>query len=123
MTRRDDSVALRHMLDHATEAVEMAGGRSRADLDSDRQLNLSLTRLVEVVGEAARRVSAGRRGAHPEVPWREIVGTRDRLVHGYDEVDFDVLWKIVRDELPVLVERLKVMLDEAEGTETRGDTE
>ena len=114
MTRRDDTVALRHMLDHAMEAVEMTSGRSRSDLDSDRQLNLSLTRLIEIIGEAARRVSAERRNTNPHVPWKEIIGTRDRLIHGYDQVDFDVLWKIVSDELPQLIEHVRRMLGESD---------
>ncbi|TVQ30126.1 MAG: DUF86 domain-containing protein [Phycisphaeraceae bacterium] len=98
------------MLDHAVEAVEMIKGRSQSDLDSDRQLNLSLTRLIEIIGEAARRVDPEKRSANPQIPWKEIVGTRDRLVHGYDQVDFDVLWKIVSDELPQLIRNVRRML-------------
>jgi len=65
MSQHDPLVALRHMLDHAREAVELAQGRSRKDLDSDRLLQLALTRLVEIVGEAASRVPAGRIATRP----------------------------------------------------------
>jgi len=68
MTRREDTVPMRHMLDHAVEAAEMARGCSRGDLDHDRQLNLVLVRLVEIIGEAAKRVGATTREAHPQVP-------------------------------------------------------
>jgi len=64
---------LRHMLDHAREAVSMADGRSRADLDTDRMLNLSLVRLLEIVGEAANRIPAEERARWPDIPWSEIV--------------------------------------------------
>lgn len=89
MTRHDDATRLRHMLDHAMEAVQMALGRTRADLDADRVFNLAMTRLLEIVGEAAAHVSPATRDQHPEVPWPAIVGMRNRLIHGYDAVDFD----------------------------------
>lgn len=112
MTLRDDGVSLRHMLDHAAEAVEIARGRSRTDLDLDRVLALALTKLIEIVGEAANRVSSVTRDAHPGIPWREIIGTRHRLVHGYDEVDFDVLWRIVSAELPPLIQQIETLLSD-----------
>ena len=110
MTRHDDSVALRHMRDHAAEAIAISRGRSRRDLDSDRLLALSLTKLVEIIGEAAGRVTPATRDTRPHIPWKQIVGTRNRLVHGYDQVDFDVLWRIVSVELPPLVEQLQAIL-------------
>lgn len=107
MSRRDDEVRLRHMLNHAREAVEMASGRARADLDADRQLNLALTRLIEIIGEAAARVTPETRNAFPDVPWTEITGMRNRIVHGYDEVDFDILWTVVEIDLPKLIRLLE----------------
>jgi uncharacterized protein with HEPN domain len=95
------------MLDHAAEAVEMANGRTRADLDTDRQLGLSLTRLLEIVGEAAARVSKESRELMPAIPWPDIVGLRNRLIHGYDEVDLDILWDIVKHDLPVVIAVLR----------------
>lgn len=112
MSRHDDKVSLRQMLDHAREALDMSRGRSRVDLDRHRQFFLSVLKLVEIVGEAARRVSEATRKAHPQVPWPKIVGTRDRLVHGYDRVDFDMLWRIVHEELPALVAELQRILGE-----------
>ena len=107
MSQRDDDQSLRDMLSHAREAVSLTHGRSRADLDDDRVLYLSVTRLIEIVGEAARRVSAERRSRHPELPWREIVGMRDRIAHGYDIVDRDIVWVVVNDDLPPLIGRLQ----------------
>lgn len=112
MTRREDSVVLRHMRDHAAEAAAIAQRRLRRDLDDDRLLALALTKLVEIIGEAAARVSERTRDAHPNVPWKQIVGTRNRLVHAYDEIDLEILWRIVSVELPPLVEQLDAILRE-----------
>jgi uncharacterized protein with HEPN domain len=101
------------MLDHAREAVEMVRGRSRADLDADRQFNLSMVRLMEVVGEAATRVPEEFRSRYPEVPWRQAAGMRNRLIHGYDAVDFDILWAIVQQDLPPLIAQLQAIIQEA----------
>ena len=111
MTPDRDGYRLTHMRDSAREAMELARGKCRADLDLDRLLNLALVRLLEILGEAAARVSAGCRDAHPEVAWPAIVGLRNRLIHGYDSVDFDILWKIVDGDLPPLVVTLGRILD------------
>jgi len=100
------------MLEHAREAVAMARGRRRADLDSDRQFNLALVRLLEIIGEAANRVPEDQRARIPNIPWPQIVGLRNRLIHGYDEVDFDILWQIVSNDLPTLIEVLEAALHE-----------
>jgi uncharacterized protein with HEPN domain len=93
MPRHDDRGRMRHMLEHASEAIEMARDRSRDDLDRDRQFNLSLVRLLEIVGEAAARVTDATRVKYPDLPWYDMAGLRNRLIHGYDDVDFDILWK------------------------------
>ena len=112
MTQHDDRMRLRHMLDHATEAVQMVQDRPREDLDRDRMLELALVRLIEIVGEAAARVSEKTRNDHPGIPWREVVSMRNRLVHGYDTVDLDVLWDTLGDDLPQLVAALDEILSE-----------
>jgi uncharacterized protein with HEPN domain len=110
MTRHDDGIRLRHMLDHAREAIAIGEGRSREDLETDRLLELGLVRLIEIIGEAAARVTTEFRSAHPAVPWPQVVAMRNRLVHGYDEVDLDVLWDTVQDDLPPLVMALEELL-------------
>jgi uncharacterized protein with HEPN domain len=100
MSRRDVMVRLRHMLDHAREAAEMTRGKTRADLAANRKLNLALVRLLEIVGEAASRMAPAECAVYPDIPWLEIVSLRNRLIHGYDNVDFDILWQIVTRDLP-----------------------
>jgi len=99
------------MLDHAVEAVGLAKGRTRGDIDTDRLLNLSLVRLLEIVGEAAARLSSETRDHYPHIPWPDIIGLRNRLIHGYDIVDFDILWDIVNDDLPPLIAQLHEVVD------------
>jgi uncharacterized protein with HEPN domain len=105
------AVLLRHMLDHAREAVSMVRGKTRADLDTDRKLNLALVRLLEIVGEAAGRISKEERDRYSNIPWAEIVGLRNRLIHGYDEVDLDILWEIVTADLTPLIKNLEKLLE------------
>lgn len=102
------------MLDHAREAMALAEGRTRQDLDSDRLLELSLVRLLEIVGEAASRVPTQERVSHTAIPWIEIVSLRNRLIHGYDAVDKDILWHILVHDLPPLAATLQTILSPAD---------
>ena len=111
MSRRDPMTRVRHMLDHVREAVEMARHRTRADLDTDRMLNLALVRLMEIVGEAAAQIPGEFRVRHPDVPWRDVADLRNRLIHGYDAVDFDMLWTIMQDDLPPLIRSLESIIE------------
>lgn len=112
MTRHDPGLSLRQMLQTAEEALQMVQGRNRGDLDSDRMLELSLTRLTEIIGEAANRVPLEVRQAHPQIPWILAITMRNRLIHGYDAIDLDALWDTVVDDLPPLVEQLRALLSE-----------
>ena len=112
MSRRDPRVHIHHMLDHAAEALEMTRGRSWADRDTDRMLNFSLVRLMEVLGEASMRVPADFRSRYPNVPWRQTSDLRNRVIPVYDEVDFDTLWEIIRDQAPPLLEQMEAILDQ-----------
>lgn len=107
MSRRDPTVRLQHMLDHGREAMLMAQGRSRSDLDTERQLNLALVRLLEIVGEAASRMTPEDCARFPDIPWPQIIGLRNRLIHGYDDVDLDILWQIITQDLPPLMATLE----------------
>ncbi len=107
---RDDLVRLQHMLDAAREAVELAAGKSRYDIENERTLNLSLVRLIEIVGEAASRVSLEGRTIYPGIPWSQIIGMRNRLIHGYDDVDFDILYQTVFEDLPALIAEIEKVI-------------
>lgn len=114
MSQRDDAVPMRHMLEHAREALDLIGERQRAAVHSDRMLQLALTRLVEIVGEAASRVRAETQARFREVPWREAIATRHRITHGYDVVDHDILWDTIQEDFPPLVAALEAALSQLE---------
>ncbi|MGH3772279.1 MAG: HepT-like ribonuclease domain-containing protein [Pseudonocardiaceae bacterium] len=99
----DDKVRVRHLVEAAGKAVSYAAGRNRDDLDDDELLRLALTKLVEIVGEAAKHVSNDLRESHPEVPWSATARMRDRLVHHYFDINLDVLWSTVTEDLPRLL--------------------
>lgn len=103
----EDTVLLRDMLDYAGKAVTAVRSRRRDDLDTDEILAAAVERFIEVIGEAASKVSEATRESIPGVPWHEIVGIRNRLIHGYAAVDHDVVWAVVTADLPALVAALK----------------
>jgi uncharacterized protein with HEPN domain len=108
-----DPKAVRDMLNHATEAVAMASERSRDDLDTDRMFELALVHLVEIVGEAATRVSEEGRSRWPTIPWASARRMRNRLIHGYDSVDLNVLWDTIEVDFPPLIEALSKIVEKA----------
>lgn len=105
--QHDDEVYLGHMLDTARKAAGKARGPSRTEYDDDENLRLALAHLVQVIGEAARRGSRPVRDAHPEIPWDDIVGMRSKIVHDYMNVDEDVVWEVVTEDLPPLIAALE----------------
>ena len=107
MSKRDDRVSLVDMLIYAEEAIEILGETSLKAMVGDRVMQLALQKLVETVGEAARRVSQQTQEQHPGIAWREIIGMRNRLAHVYDRVDLKVLWDVIVNDLPRLVEQLE----------------
>lgn len=98
------------MLDHAREAAALTRDRTRADLDRDRMLQLSLAHLIEIIGEAASRVPRDIQARHVAIPWIDIVGMRHRIVHGYDTLDLNVLWDTATRNLPPLIAALEAAL-------------
>jgi len=108
MSDHDPRIRIRHMRDHATEALQLLGDRAIDQVQADRVLQLALVRLVEVLGEAASRVPKEFREEHPDLPWREASSMRNLLIHGYDIIRIDLLVKTIREDLPGLV----VQLDE-----------
>jgi uncharacterized protein with HEPN domain len=107
----DDRVRLRHIVDAIGAAAEFIEGRSRDDLNGDRMLVFALVRAVEIVGEAAGRLSDEVQGELSTVPWRSIAGMRNRLIHAYYDVDLDILWNTVSQALPPLGTQIEAVLE------------
>ena len=108
--RRDQTAYVLDMLIAAREAVGFAEGRSFEEFAEDRRTQLSIVKLIEIVGEAASRVDDEFRQANPAIPWRDIVGMRNRLVHGYFDIDLRLVWDTVGTDLPVLIDQLERLL-------------
>ena len=114
--RKDDKIRLQHMLDAAQEARSFAARKSRKSLDSNRQLVLSLVKEIEIIGEAASKVSEGTRAECQDIPWPDIIGMRNRLIHAYFQINLDIVWITVKQELPVLIDQLKKAISAANKT-------
>jgi uncharacterized protein with HEPN domain len=106
----EDRIRLQHMVEAAQAAQQFMAGRDRAALDQDQMLLFAVVRALEIVGEAATRVSPETRAAMPDVPWQAIIGMRNRVVHAYFNIDRQVVWKTVSAELPQLLPALQAAL-------------
>ena len=113
MLPEEDVVRLRHMLDAAEQAVAFAKGRTRQDLDGNKMLVFALVRAIEIIGEAANQVSAAGRAQAPSLPWQEMVGMRNRLIHAYFDINLDRLWDTTAQDLPALIAVLQNVLGSA----------
>lgn len=101
------------MLHSARLARCYVAGKSWEDFRADRQCQDAVVRRLEVLGEAARRVSEAARASLPRLPWRQVVGMRNRMVHEYDRVDLAVVWETVARDLPPLIAALEARVPEA----------
>ena len=104
---KHDEIRLRHMLEAAREAISFAQGRTRGDLETDRQLVLALVKDIEIVGEAASAVTESTRMELADIPWQRIVAMRNRLVHAYFSINLDIAWQTVQQDLPALIAQLE----------------
>ena len=107
---KDDWVYVGHMLDMAQKALEISAGKDRIAYDKDETLRLALTHIIQVIGEAAQRVSPEFRHIYNQIPWPEIIGMRHRIVHDYLNIDADVIWEVLQQDLPPLVKTLQAIL-------------
>lgn len=110
MAKLDDETRLRHMLDYSRKAVAFMQGKTRADLVADEMLALAIVRLIEIVGEAANNVSAAKQEELSQIAWRQVVGMRNRLSHAYFEINYEVVYKTVFEDLPGLIVILEAVL-------------
>jgi uncharacterized protein with HEPN domain len=113
--RQGDLLYLGHMLDVSIQAVQKLQGKSREDFEADDNLRLALTHLIQMIGEAARRVGPESRQRHPQIPWSDVIGMRHKIVHDYLDVDFDVVWEVVTTDLPELIAQLGPIVPPAPG--------
>ena len=106
----DDRTRLRHMLEAAQSAIRFADNRNREELDNDEQLVFALVHALQIIGEAASKISSELRNANPQIPWVVIIGIRNRLVHAYHDVDLDIIWDTVQNDLLGLIVELEKLI-------------
>ena len=107
---RDDLIYIGHMLDTCRKAISRTEGRTREQFDSDEDIQIILTHLIQVLGEAARQVSPVFQQAHPDIPWSKIIGMRNKVVHNYMSIDLDVVWGVAIVELKPLLVKLEKLV-------------
>ena len=110
MSNRDPMVRLLHMRDYATRIISLTAGKSKNDLEKDEIFCLAITRLVELIGEAASKYPKDMQQKYPQIPWPKIINMRNRLIHGYDFVDYDILWDAITINIPQLLIELDKIL-------------
>lgn len=112
----EDKIRLTHMLQACETLARIVEGKSRASLDQEEVLALAVARAIEILGEAASRISASTRQEYPQAPWSEAVGIRNRLIHAYFSIDHDILWKAATVEVPLFRQQLAEIAGTAQET-------
>jgi uncharacterized protein with HEPN domain len=107
---RDDLVYVRHAIDAAEKMKSFTQGKTRKDLDTNETLALALIRLLEIIGEASNCVSTAFSSQNPEIPWTKMIGMRNRLIHGYFDINYDIVWDTIVNDIPGLIHHLQKLL-------------
>ncbi len=108
--REDYRSRIQHMIEAGDAIARFTSGRRRVDLDSDLMLLFAIVRAIEIIGEAASKVSDETRSTAPSIPWRAVVGMRNRVIHAYFDIDADIVWNAAVDEIPALLTNLRALL-------------
>ncbi|MDO9580893.1 MAG: DUF86 domain-containing protein [Bacteroidales bacterium] len=109
-----DIIRLRHIIDEADEACKYAEGISLDEFVKDGKTVRAVIRSIEVIGEAASKISIEFRMEHSDVPWQKVIGMRNRLIHVYFDIDYNIIWQTVKENLPPLIEQLQSILQNSE---------
>ena len=109
--KNEDIIRIKHMIDASEELLSFAENKSRKDFDTDRMLILSIIKEIEIIGEAANRVSEEMKINYPDIPWAEIIGMRNRLIHSYFNIDSEIVWTSVTKDVPELLSMLRILIN------------
>ena len=106
----EDRIRLQHIVTEIQEACSFAEGMTFEEFVCDRKTVKAIIRSIEVIGEAAARISGSTRVKHSNIPWKQIVGMRNHLIHVYFDTDYMTVWKTVKDNLPPLLKQLEMII-------------
>ncbi|MEK6854656.1 MAG: DUF86 domain-containing protein [Nanoarchaeota archaeon] len=107
MSKKEDSIFIMHILDSINAIEDFSKNLSRKNLELDRLRRSAIVREIEIIGEASKNISADFKDKHNEIPWKAIIGTRDKVIHHYFGINLDVVWEIIKENLPDLKRKLK----------------
>ncbi|MDJ0661163.1 MAG: DUF86 domain-containing protein [Crocosphaera sp.] len=114
MSKIDDLTRLKHIRDATKEALSFISNCTREDLDNDRMLSLALVRLIEIIGEAANNISQSKQAKYSKIPWRQMIGMRNRIIHAYFDVDLEIVWQVMTQDLPFLLVEVEQAIKDLE---------
>jgi len=107
---KDDINRLQHMLDAINDILDFSKNKGRIDLENNKMLSYSLIHLLEIIGEAANGISDEFKKKHSNIPWKALIGMRNRLIHGYFDIDLDIVWKTVDEDIPDLKKEVEKVI-------------
>ncbi len=110
MTRRDPMVYIFHMMDYSHDALDMAQGHSRTDMDNNAMLNLALQKVIQIISASASQVPDDLRRSHPEVPWEDAESFYRHSVKSYDNVNLDSLWDTIQYDIPLFYQQREYLI-------------
>ena len=121
MTKHEDLPYIKHILDAIKDIEESVKKTSKEDFPDDKDIRDANIKRLEIIGEAVKNISNKLKEEHKEVEWKKIAGTRDKIIHGYFGVDLEIVWNIIKDDLPVLEKKMqKIKKDLLPGSSTTG---
>jgi uncharacterized protein with HEPN domain len=103
------------ILDGMNKAETLLEGVSYTQFENDFRINFAVVRALEIIGEAAKRLPEDLRQSYPDIPWKGMTGMRDRIIHGYDNVDLEIVWDVVKRDIPQIKPKIEGILVDFEG--------
>ena len=113
MNKKEDLVFIKHILESINAIEEFSKNINKKELISNRLRQSAIIREIEIIGEASKNISEKIKNLYPEIEWKKIVGTRDRLIHNYFDVDLDITYEIIKKDMPILKKQIEKIREDS----------